>query len=347
MNTFTDEKGTFYKLQLAGWGLFYLFQCMFYWGEYQDVVIAFLLSASSMVFYTGVTYFFYLYLIPFFLNSHRKVTNALLIVLVLSVLSVLWIRSDVVLRSYLFPSEASVEVKWYLYVYRFINVLSLFAFGILLRYAQSYFQLLNKSKLEKLRQTEAELDRLKFHIQPHFLFNTLNNIYYVAQSESPRSAEMISRLSNMMRYFIDDSKKQQVPIGVELAFIKDYVDLEKIRMRYPVLIQQHIDVKETFAIPPMLLIPFVENVFKHGVLKNAQDNTLEITLIREGNYMVYQVINSLRGQRHEHNTGGFGLKNLEARLALIYENNYEMKAVAQENQFVASLKIPYLWSYPA
>ncbi|UZR96531.1 sensor histidine kinase [Chondrinema litorale] len=340
MEEVIEQRRTFNKIQIGAWLLFFVFQLTFYWAEYQQFYAAFIFSVFNVFFYASFIYLCYLYLIPTFQNRKNRGLIIALGSISILVFTYLWTYSTYELYNYLYPNREEFTIKWYNYLYRFITVMSLLAFSILLRYTQSYFHLLGKSKMEKLKQTEAELDRLKFHIQPHFLFNTLNNIYYVTESESPKAAEMLSKLSDMMRYFIEESKKQKVIIATEINFINNYINLENIRMRFLVQVQKKIEVDELILVPPMLLIPFIENVFKHGIQKNETHNVVDISIKADESYLFYTVTNSLKSPLQNSNERGFGLRNLKARLSLLYDKDYEMSTTSTDSYFTAMLKIP-------
>ncbi|HEX8278706.1 MAG TPA: sensor histidine kinase, partial [Segetibacter sp.] len=126
------------------------------------------------------------------------------------------------------------------------------------------------------KQMEAELNQLKAHVQPHFLFNSLNNLYYDIYKTLPHVANRIEMLSDMMRYFMEESPKTLVPISTELEFVESYIALEKIRFHSTV----HIDVKKNIdsnlMLPPMLLIPLVENAFKYGVKNSDGESVIDL-----------------------------------------------------------------------
>jgi sensor histidine kinase YesM len=151
----------------------------------------------------------------------------------------------------------------------------IFLLSFIFRIAIAYFDLKRQSEEIIVQKTQAELNLLKSQVQPHFLFNTLNNIYYEAYLEAPRTAALIERLSNIMRYFVDESPKQLVSIGTEVQFIENYIELEKIRIRYDISITFTKECDAALSIPPMLLMAFVENVFKHGIDKSSVGNRID------------------------------------------------------------------------
>ena len=127
----------------------------------------------------------------------------------------------------------------------------------------------------------AELNLLKSQVQPHFLFNTLNNIYYEAFREAPRTALLIGRLSDIMRYFVDESPKEKVTLATEIKFLENYIALEEIRIRHGVKVTFEQRYEGNPVIPPMLLMTFVENIFKHGIDRSAPATPLPFRCCRK------------------------------------------------------------------
>ena len=143
-----------------------------------------------------------------------------------------------------------------------------------------------------VQKSQAELNLLKSQVQPHFLFNTLNNIYYEAYREAPRTAKLIERLSDIMRYFVDESPKDEVSLGTEIQFLENYIALEKIRIRGEIELDFIKDCNSDLRIPPMLLMTFVENIFKHGIDKSSSQNKIELSLVQQDGYLLFQTTKS-------------------------------------------------------
>ncbi len=162
-----------------------------------------------------------------------------------------------------------------------------YIFSIAFRYVLDFFTIRQQQETLKKQHAEAQLNLLKAQVQPHFLFNTLNNIYYTAQEESPLTAELIERLSSIMRYFLEEGPRKYIFLNTELDFIKNYIALEKIRMRFPLKVSENVVNVDTgtVKIPPMLLIPLVENVFKHGINKREKDNFITLDITEHKNYL--------------------------------------------------------------
>src|SRR3569833_3148717 len=157
------------------------------------------------------------------------------------------------------------------------------------------------------------LNLLKSQVQPHFLFNTLNNIYYEAYREAPRTAGLIERLSDIMRYFVDESPKDEVSLQTEVQFIENYIALEKIRIRHDTEINFVKEYNPDARIPPMLLMTFVENIFKHGVDKSSRKNKIDLSLVHQNGYLLF-LTNNRKVPKSQETSHGFGIENLRRRL---------------------------------
>jgi LytS/YehU family sensor histidine kinase len=212
--------------------------------------------------------------------------------------------------------------------------------SFIFRIAIAYFSLKQQSEKILAQKSQAELDLLKSQVQPHFLFNTLNNIYYEAYREAPKTAKLIERLSDIMRYFVDESPKDLVSITTEIQFLENYIALEKIRMRHELDLTFVQDCNADLRIPPMLLMTFVENIFKHGIDKSSSDNKIALSLIQQEGYLVFQTKNPVYNIVGGAEPNGFGIKNLEKRLNLLYGTAFELWTGTTDNFFTAYLKVP-------
>jgi len=196
------------------------------------------------------------------------------------------------------------------------------------------------------KEHETELAFLRSQIQPHFFFNTLNNLYYLTLTKSDQAPEMVLKLSDLMNYVIYKGRNKQVSLLDEINYIHDYIDLERLRygkrLNFNFNISGNIDDK---YIPPLILQPCVENSFKHGGLN--EDNKLSITINLEvkGSTLIYSVKNkrSVKVANSENKNIenlGIGIGNTKRRLKLLYKNNYSLHIQKSDSQYQIMLKIP-------
>jgi hypothetical protein len=222
----------------------------------------------------------------------------------------------------------------------FLWGITVFVLSFIFRLAIAYFTLKQQQEETLLQRSQFELRLLKAQVQPHFLFNTLNNMYYEAYMEAPRTALLIERLSHIMRYFVDQSSQDSVPLATEVQFLDNYIALEKIRISPEPEINFYKQIDPETLIPPMLLMTFVENIFKHGIDKIRGRNTIELWLIQEGGYLCFSTKNTLNEHAGPIRPTGLGLENLRKRLAILYSDKFELDTFNDGERYSATLKVP-------
>ena len=202
---------------------------------------------------------------------------------------------------------------------------------------------LKQKETEQLanEKTKAELQLLKAQVHPHFLFNTLNNIYFFTLSGSPKAPEMINKLSGLLHYILNECNQPLVPLQKEITMIHDYTALEKIR--YGEQMAMTIDIQEDGTeklIAPLLLIPFVENSFKHGASRMLTNPWVKLRISVENNMLHFLIMNSRPIDEEPQLTkGNIGLKNVKKRLQLLYPGAHELNIVSELESFAVYLKI--------
>lgn len=190
--------------------------------------------------------------------------------------------------------------------------------------------------LEK-EKTQTELDLLRQQLNPHFFFNTLNNLYALSLQQAKEAPESILQLSELMRYVIYRGKEALVGIGEEVKYIQDYIQLQQLRLRRNLSLTFEIDIDdETQPIAPLLLIIFVENAFKHGIEPAEEGAVLKLFLTCKAGTLYFSCENSFEQPAAE-KTSGIGLVNLERRLALLYPGEHLLKTAINKPIFKAEL----------
>jgi LytS/YehU family sensor histidine kinase len=179
-----------------------------------------------------------------------------------------------------------------------------------------------KSRLEN-EKLIAELAFLKSQINPHFLFNSLNNIYSLAYQKAEKTPEAILKLSEIMRYMLYESNVDKVALSDEIRYLQNYIELQKLRFKDHIHIKFEI-IGDLFGlkITPLILISFVENAFKHGIATDI-DVPISITLNLSQGKLFFQVVNK-KSEMNKDMTGGIGLSNVKRRLELLYKGQYNL-----------------------
>ncbi|GAA0890673.1 hypothetical protein GCM10009122_03520 [Fulvivirga kasyanovii] len=187
-------------------------------------------------------------------------------------------------------------------------------------------------------KTAAELALLKSQVNPHFFFNTLNNLYSLTVRHSDEAPKVILKLSDMMRYTIYEGKKSFVPVSEEIEYLNNYIELHKIRYYKTVDISFHHQTGEGETVAPLLFIILLENAFKHGVESLADGAYINMRLTSEDGALHFIIENNF-DPAHKSDVPGIGLENLKRRLDLIYPDNHNLDITRQENIFKVELSI--------
>lgn len=186
---------------------------------------------------------------------------------------------------------------------------------------------------------EAQLKVLKAQIHPHFLFNTLNNIYSYTRNVSPTASKMLMELSDMLRYILYEGDQKQVPLSKELKLLRDYIELEQLRygnklevtVNYPSNADQ-------YSIAPLLLLPFVENCFKHGASHMLEHPWVSLQLHITDDVLYMKLLNGKTEEPATHKPG-IGLQNVKERLQLLYPDQYELQIMNEPDVYIVNLKL--------
>lgn len=209
--------------------------------------------------------------------------------------------------------------------------------------------LLKNEKLEQEKEAsalksenlETELKFLKSQINPHFLFNALHNIYTLSYIKSDLAPEMILKLSDMLRYILYDCTAEQVLLSKEINYLQNYVELQQLKAEdADITIDIATDIPQNLQIAPMLLVPFLENSFKHGKIEDTQNGWIRLQLSWESPCVCFKVENSVPDAEFtKDKVGGIGIANVMRRLELLYKDRHELEIESDETSYKVNLKI--------
>ncbi len=205
---------------------------------------------------------------------------------------------------------------------------------------KDWFNQKNIAEELKKEKTEAELKFLKSQTNPHFLFNTLNSIYGLALEKSNKTPTLILKLSEILNYTLYESNVEKVALRKELFLIQNIIELEKERYgkRLEINYQETGEV-DNIQIPPLILVPFVENAFKHGMRNETNTGWIKIEVRASKTELLFRIENSYIADQAKSENGGLGLKNVKRRLELIYGENKNFTITKKEDSFLVILKI--------
>ncbi len=292
-------------------------------------------------------YFVVYYLFPRFYEQKKYFSSLILFVLGGYLIYII----SSIIRILVFPylgisiAEANPLVSLFtnpngFYQFFFFKNLGGGATMLLIKMILNHTEVQRKALIVDKLKAEIELKSLKIQLNPHFLFNTLNNIYSLSVQNSPKTSDSIARLSEILDYILYRCNSQKVPIKGEVLLLENYISLEKLRYdaRLKVIFEKNIQYEVEIA--PLLLLTLVENAFKHGAGEDSGSPEIKMNLTANKNLIEFMIENHISGQQiAETHTKGIGLNNLKQQLDLIYGKNYWIEFKQKDNTFKVFLKI--------
>lgn len=304
--------------------------------DYDNITQAALVTAVKLADLALVIYAVNLLLVPFLL--YRK-KYALFGAAFVSLVAVSSFVKLLLVTQVLGQSLATINLKEAIYN-NFVTQFFLVLASIALKSAFDYIRLQKRLAEVAKEKAEAELNFLKAQINPHFLFNSLNAVYFLIDKKNVQAREALHKFSEMLRYQLYECGDNRIPIEKEIDFLKDYVDLQQLRVNENTSIQFACDenVRE-FSIEPLLLISFVENSFKHLSHYHNKQNKVQIRLARQNGSMHFSVYNTTEPKTEVVKSGGIGLANVQKRLALLYPNKHQLRLNEKDGWFGIELNL--------
>ncbi len=332
------------------------------------VFLYFALTANQ-VFYTGyvhlienfsllvgcqiiATYVVLYVFIPTYLDKKKYLLFALLSIILLAILFAFYSSIRMGYFDVKYYSTYTEQAKFYAdwpFWKRLLDIRTFFSKAIkfitpaaillMLKFYKNQQQFLKLSEQKKI----AELNALKNQLNPHFLFNTLNNLYALAVEKSNKVPEVIERLSDILDYMLYRCNTKFVSLTKEIELLHNYLALEKIRYGDRVTIQFENHIKNNLEIAPLLLLTFVENAFTHGVSQELKNAKVNIKLSENKSLLVFSVMNSKPSHTSiaiaEDTKPAVGLKNVREQLQLLYPNEHKLEIKDTENEYIVTLTI--------
>ena len=327
----------------GGWLAFWVMLWLVQWrsGE-MPFGVAIASESITVVFYVVVVYINLLYLFPQYLKKGHYWTYLLLLVL----LSFLFTPLKLILIYFLFSKVGSAQQEilqnMYAYFFSTFLVAGLSTVGKIM--VDWIVQNRQKVRVEN-ESMQSELRFLKSQINPHFLFNTLNSLYALTLKKDDKAPDIVIKLSEMMRYMLYECNEPRVPLRKEINYLRNYLDLERLRQRAGITIELKVNGTVTDQmIAPLMLIPFLENSFKHGVNAAIQDGFVIATLNVEPRAVHFVLENSKGSQMPTQlhvgrPSGGIGLVNVRRRLDLLYPGRYDLNIRESPSTYAVHLDL--------
>ena len=292
------------------------------------------------LFHGGLVYLHLGWAVPKFYEKQKYLTYAAIIALLIIIFSLLRLLVDFQMSQF---TQLYQEL-----ILSPVHIVTVFMTGVVvllitapLKLVEDGYQKLQLQQQLKNQQLEAELKFLKAQVNPHFLFNALNNIYSLAFTQSEMTAPVIMKLSEMMRYMLYECKAERVPLKSEIQYLENFIELQQLKT--PDL--QQIDFKyegpiEKINIPPLLFVPLFENAFKHGNLEQTKAGWLKANLKVTEHNLVFHIQNSIGTSTKKDTVGGIGLENIHQRLELLFPNEYDFQVKNEKNVFSVMVSLP-------
>ncbi len=345
-----QNKSPFWAFQFGGWGLFLIvilvanfLQSSFQWS---NIALAF--SVFGFGFLTTSLYRAYVKKHDWISRSPKRLVIPIFIGSLITSLTwtVLFLAVQLVIDS--MADVASNSFDLVQLIVSFLNNLFLVLLWSLFYFAYHYFTIAQTARVARYKSEaaarDAQLNTLKGQINPHFMFNSLNNIRALMLEDVSRSREMLTKLSDLLRYSMTISEKRVVPLREEIAIVRDFLDLNKIQFEEKLQYQFQVDASlNDVQIPPMIVQILVENSVKHGISSNAKGGEVIIAARKEEKTLILEVSNSGKwsADSKRSDSHGIGLPNIRKRLQIIYGDQASLH-LSQENDLVtARIRLPY------
>ncbi len=291
---------------------------------------------ANIGFYAAIVYFNLNYLFPEFLTKKRVGLYVVLFVLAAAIMTPL--RSLVIYWIYVrnpLDADGLLAQQWAI----FMSHLAAGAGSTMLKIASDWTRNNRERQQLEAQTLQSELRFLRTQINPHFLFNTLNSLYALTLKKSDRAPETVLKLSEMMRYMLYESNARSVPLISEVDYLRNYLDLERLRHGEGADIRFEVDGDvDDQEIAPMVLVTFVENAFKHGLGKVLQAGFVHIVLLVERQEVRFHIENAKPSELIANDEpGGIGLVNVERRLDLLYPGQHELHTLITDDTYAVDL----------
>jgi two-component system LytT family sensor kinase len=291
-----------------------------------------------------ITTYFTLYLITRVYNEYKSPVRFFVIMF----LSMLFFGSLQRIISYTisypnFYPQGLNHPLWYLpkIAIEIFGLYSVVAIVATIHFIKQWYISQQEKQQFKSEQLQAELKYLKAQVHPHFLFNTLNNLYSLTINGSKKAPEVVFKLAELMSYMLYDSNKPLVPLQKEIDYIEDYITLEKLRYdeRLDVSLNVHADLS-AYCIAPLIILPFIENSFKHGCSNEIGSVWVHIDILANNGQLIFKIENSkgIPDLGKKPSLGGLGLQNVRQRLNLIYKDSHKLQFF-DEDTYLVILKL--------
>ena len=295
-----------------------------------------------LVFSAIIFYLNYFLLIDRFLFSKKMFQFIIINVIIIA----FFLISRMFIENYFFETltrtrsdRAAPPINMFNYV-QSLSYLAPLLFSVAIKTTQRWVKTEAERKEAANFKLQTELQHLHYQLQPHFFFNSLNNIYSLVDISPDQAKSSIHSLSKLMRYMLYETNVESIPLTKEIDFLKKYIDLMKLRVSDKTSVSYTFPIKETgIQIAPLLFISLIENAFKHGV-SATKTSSIDINMTCDDDTVIFSVENNNFPKKSDDKSGsGIGLQNLEKRLELLYADKFNFKTFVKNDRFLVTLEI--------
>jgi len=325
------------------WIVYFIFNFLRFGSINQDYWYSFKSNLVEFPLNIIITYFTIYFLIPRYVV--RKKYLLFIFYLVLSLVIYYMVRTG--LSYLLVTKDIWPEAQGFQEPFTLIHIIevmigTIYVIALVTAIKLAYDWINEKRRNDELQrmQLQTELDFLKTQIQPHFFFNTLNNLYALVIKQSPQAPDVVMKLSEIMQYVLYEVKEPEISLLKSINYLHSYLELEKLRygdhVKAEISIEGDID---GVKVPPLIFLPFIENCFKHGG-KTQGDIIVDVNFAVRDKFLYFSVENTVDGSQEASARHGIGIENVKRRLELLYGKKYSLQTHPTEDRFKVLLKIP-------
>ncbi len=344
----TNNYDISYKHHVVFWIIYFVFNTLRWGSVHDDLIYSLKTNLIGFPIHIALSYFNVYYLMPKFVYNKKYFSYTILVLVSLVIMLLVKFNLTYFLVDTNVMPEAPEVINTLTLNYAVTTMLGelyVVSFVTAIKITADWLQETNKFHNLEKRQLTTELKFLRSQVSPHFFFNTLNNIYSLTLEKSDKAPEVVLKLSELMRYLLYATKKPKQDLKNESECIQDYIELERIRFDDSLEVNMQLSGDlENKKIAPMLLIPLIENCFKHGASKNIGKMHIDVDIKVEDDNLFFNVSNTIPEKRKKSKipdkSGGIGLSNVKKRLELGYDkNDYQLNLNEKDNKFYVELKL--------
>lgn len=338
----TSNKYSLVGLNILIWLIILFWMSFAYMGS-GDFGQMLLRNVFAILTMASIVYFNFYYLLTTYFFQKQYIRYYAILTTIVLVLTIMRVYVDSLLLESITPiipdNKAIFSNMHYTVV--ILSFVVILIISSLFKFTSMYYKNIQLQQELENQHLEAELKFLKAQVNPHFLFNTLNNIYTLSYMKSEKATLMIMKLSELMRYMLYDSNQPKVDLQKEIQYLQNYMELQRLKTPDEQKINFEVEGNtQGIKIEPMLLVPLLENSFKHGNIGDDPSAWVNSKLQINPKFLQYTIQNSLPSTpKQKDKQGGIGLENIEKRLKLLYPKRHEFTTKRAEKEFHAALKI--------